>query len=440
MPREHQLFKVLRRCLLLSLLALSTGPANAAVLTLEQVLARAVAASHDVRLSEVDVKLNKNDVLRKRTDYLPNIVAHMNTEYRRDLTNDQTQVAVVNNTIIPNTTRYQTSINFATSWNVIDFGARSKAVLAAKEHLAASKHATTLRQRDVKIATIDAYSECLLAFKNVANKAKILDYRREVYACKVRLFEAGSIPKLDVSEAALASSDAVTALVHAKYDYVEKLKELSEFTHDIYDTNATEVADFDAVPAAPLDTIALRSTPDYKFFDKEIASKRAELKALERQRYPQIGCYSNFYLYGFNQYRFFQTYKDLRPVTISFGISVNAPIFDQLKNYSERQRKRLEIERLEVERDKKLWELEQNYQQTSQIAKMHKIDADNKQEALVQQSVKAQILGRLAQRRLVEKSEEIVEKIEIAEQELELQKSQVQLQAHVRKLKTLAEG
>ena len=120
MPREHQLFKVLRRCLLLSLLALSTGPANAAVLTLEQVLARAVAASHDVRLSEVDVKLNKNDVLRKRTDYLPNIVAHMNTEYLRDLTNDQTQVAVVNNTIIPNTTRYQTSINFATSWNVID--------------------------------------------------------------------------------------------------------------------------------------------------------------------------------------------------------------------------------------------------------------------------------------------------------------------------------
>ncbi len=427
--------------LFLSLLVIGAcTPAQAAVLTLEEVLSRSVAASHDVRLSEVDVKLNKNDVLRKRTDYLPNIVAHMNTEYLRDLTNDQTQVAVVNNTIIPNTTRYQTSINVASSWNVIDFGARSKAVLAAKEHLAASKHAIALRQRDVKLSAIDAYSDCLIAFKNVANKARILDYRREVYACKVRLFDAGNIPKLEVSEAAVATSEALTALIHAKYDYVEKLKELSEFTHDIYDTNSTEIADFEGAPAAPLDTIALRNTPDYKFFEKELSSKRAELKALERQRYPQIGCYSNFYLYGFNQYRFFQTFKDLRPVTISFGISVNAPIFDQLKNYSERQRKRLEIERLEVERDKKLWELEQNYQQTNQMAKMHKIDADNRSEALAQQSVKAKILGRLADRRLVEKSQELVEKIEIAEQELELLRSQVLLQAHVRKLKTMSEG
>ncbi|HNH75164.1 MAG TPA: TolC family protein, partial [Candidatus Obscuribacter sp.] len=119
--------------LLIAGLALTIAPAKAEVLTFDEVVSRALLASYDVRLTEADVKLNKNDILRKRTDYLPNIVAHMNTEYLRDLTNDQTQVAVVNNTIIPNTTRNQTSINLATSWNVIDFGARSKAVLAAKE-------------------------------------------------------------------------------------------------------------------------------------------------------------------------------------------------------------------------------------------------------------------------------------------------------------------
>ncbi|MFA6557167.1 MAG: hypothetical protein WCT03_12180, partial [Candidatus Obscuribacterales bacterium] len=71
--------------------------ARADVLTFDEVVSRSLLASYDVRLTEADVKLNKNDILRKRTDYLPNIVAHMNSEYLRDLTNDQTQVAVVNN-------------------------------------------------------------------------------------------------------------------------------------------------------------------------------------------------------------------------------------------------------------------------------------------------------------------------------------------------------
>lgn len=421
-------------------LVLAIRPAHADVLTFEQVLSRAVQASYDVRLSQADVKLNKNDILRKRTDYLPNIVAHMNSEYLRDLTNDQTQVAVVNNTIIPNTTRNQTSINFASSWNIYDFGARSKAVLAAKEHHIASQFAVDQRRRDIKLAVIDKYTDALIAFKNVANKSQVLYLRRGVYVCKARLFDAGNISKAEVAEAALASADAQTNMIHAKYDYVEKLKELSEYTHEIYDIDSTEVADFGDIAPQSFEKIVLEKTPDHRFYDREIASKKAELKALERQRYPQIGVYSNFYLYGFNQYRFFQTFKALRPVTISFGLSVNAPIFDQLKNYSERQRKKLEIERLVIERDKKLWEIEQAHTKTTQLAQMHGVDVENRTQLIAQHTVKATILSRLADRNLLDRSQELSQKIEMAEQELELVKSKVQLQAHVRKLQTMAEG
>ncbi len=426
--------------LLIAGLALTIAPAKAEVLTFDEVVSRALLASYDVRLTEADVKLNKNDILRKRTDYLPNIVAHMNTEYLRDLTNDQTQVAVVNNTIIPNTTRNQTSINLATSWNVIDFGARSKAVLAAKEHHIASRFAVDQRRRDIKLAVIDKYTEALIAFKNVGNKARVLDLRRGVYVCKARLFDAGNISKTEVAEAGLASADAQTALIHAQYDYVEKLKELSEYTHDIYNVTATEIADYTDATPQTFEKIVLDRTPDHKFYDREIASKRAELKALDRQRYPQIGLYSNFYMYGFNQYRIFQSFKALRPVTISFGLSVNYPVFDQLKNYSERQRKKIEIDRLIIERDKKLWELEQSHTKTTQLAQMHGVDVENRTQLIAQHNVKAGILGRLADRNLLDRSQELSQKIEMAEQELELLKSKVQLQAHVRKLRTMAEG
>jgi outer membrane protein TolC len=235
--------------LVLTSLVFAITPAEAQLLTFDEVVSRSLLASYDIRLTEADVKLNKNDILRKRTDFLPNIVAHMNSEYLRDLTNDQTQVAVVNNTIIPNTTRNQTSINLATSWNVIDFGARSKAVLAAKEHHIASRFAVEQRRRDIKLAVIDKYTDALIAFKNVGNKAQVLALRRGVFVCKARLFDAGNVAKTEVAEAELASADAHTALIHAQYDYVEKLKELSEYTHDIYNVDSTEVADYnDATP------------------------------------------------------------------------------------------------------------------------------------------------------------------------------------------------
>ena len=57
--------------LLIAGLALAISPANAEVLTFDEVVSRSLLASYDVRLTEADVKLNRNDILRKRTDYLP---------------------------------------------------------------------------------------------------------------------------------------------------------------------------------------------------------------------------------------------------------------------------------------------------------------------------------------------------------------------------------
>ncbi len=71
---------------------------------------------------------------------------------------------------------------------------------------------------------------------------------------------------------------------------------------------------------------------------------------------------------------------------------------------------------------------------------MHGVDVENRSQLIAQHNVKANILGRLADRNLLDRSQELSQKIEMAEQELELMKSKVQLQAHDRKLLTMAEG
>lgn len=424
---------------LILLLALASA-AGAETLTFENVLSEAISQSYDLKLADLDVRFSQNEVLARRADYLPRLLTRISSERLKDLTSGQSPVAVVGDSTIPNVTRYQNLLYLGFSHTVFDFGYRGKVLHAAKHHRDASRYSVQQRLRDFKIQLIDLYAKALISYNTLRAKEKALSIHRELYQMKRRLHLAGKIWKVDVAEEALQLARTVDEMVEAKETLVEDLKAITAQTHTSYDVEHVEVTPFPDESLAQPALLAVEDTPDYNFYKFEIQRKRSELKALQRQMLPQIGIYSNFYVYGFDQDDYIRAFKDLRARTIAFGLSMTWSPFDSVKNMIEQQKKRLEIQRLGIERDKRLWELKEQHEKNVQMLAMYEVQLEKRQDVVKQGNEKLTMVVRLSDRQVTDRTTLLTQKLQLIDRDLELEKTRVQHVASFKRLKVLSQG
>lgn len=214
------------------------------------------------------------------------------------------------------------------------------------------------------------------------------------------------------------------------------LKEISFYTHEPYDVNEVHMQDF-TEKTAIVPNFDAQSTPEYKFYQLEIEKKKNELKALKRQLLPQIGLYSYYIFYGSNPNNFGQAIANIGQRTISLGVSVTMPIFDGFRNQAERAKKKLEIERLNVEQDQKLWQLRQEYEKASAHAALYGVQMTTKAVLLSNGQEKAGMQQRLSQQQIVNRTAWLNEQVHVIDHQLRLEKATVQKLASLKKLKVL---
>jgi outer membrane protein TolC len=195
-----------------------------------------------------------------------------------------------------------------------------------------------------------------------------------------------------------------------------------------------------AIPNGTRFQFVVENVPEYRLYQAQIEAKKRELQALKRQRLPVFSLYSNFYMYGFDRDSWVQALGDFKGRTISLGIGAAMPIFDGFKNRVACDRVRLEIARLEIERDKKLWELQDRRVKLSTSVKLLNKQFELKDGVLSQGTQKVVRVRRLTDSQIAERTVYLTQQARLIEDELERDRTRLERVAAVRKLQVLSEG
>ncbi len=190
---------------------------------------------------------------------------------------------------------------------------------------------------------------------------------------------------------------------------------------------------------AALAPVDLTKTPEYLNYKYQIEQKKAELSVLKRKNLPQFAFYSNYAFYGTDKSNPFSSISDIEDRSLAFGITTMMPIFDGFKNKANRERAKLELMRLEYERDQKLSELKNRYQKLQEASLSYRMDFQNKKDILDKLNKKIDAVEKLYQVGLIGKVAFLNEKADLLNQKSELEISLINNISTLKQIETLSE-
>lgn len=420
------------------------APVSAQSISFPQVIQQALSRSYDLKAAAIDTRLSKNSVRAAKVPYHPVFNGSINTEYIGGLQNQNTlqsqQVAVVGNTILPGNTRFQNAVSLNANYLAADFGARANTLRAAKHHSMSSQLIEKASARDLRLQVLNAYTQALLTCKELAHKLKQQRIQSQLYEMKQRYWDAGKISRLELGEQAIALKDGEKAVAELKQQFADNLNALSAFTHETYNVATTTLDDIERpAPKAIFKAISYSSLPDFRAFEHLIQEKKAELKAIRAQRFPQLVTYGSFVLYGANQNNWISSWADLAARQFTLGIGLQLPIYDGGRNQTSQVEKRLQIERIFLQRDKRLWELRKDIERSANAVSLYGVELTTKAELVDNSKEQLAMTIRLTQSQVQEKAKALSDELDLIARQLDEEKTRIQSNAAAMRLKIYAE-
>lgn len=421
----------------LSIVAASTGY-TAQALDLDNVLEKAVKNAHEVRMSDIDIRISRSAKKEARSVYYPSLGARWNSGYVKDLTDGTAQVTSVGDMILVENTMYQNALSVGIAYDLYDFGAKGKRVFIADRDVDLKKTIYTQSVRNIKLKVLGIYSDLLLAWKELEAKKELLSLYRELSSAKERLFAAGKIARIEMVNDALNVVKTLDEIDEITLKLRELLHELSVYTGERYSIEHLEVKGFSEEKELS-DNFRADMSPEWKIYELAIEKKRAEVEALERERYPRFAFSSNYTWYGQDLHRFNASVEDVRSRNFFIGLSVTMPLFDGFKSSARIEKAGLEMERLKIEKEKKVAELQSRQAKLSDASRLYDFEMKNRQEMLAKTGEKLSMVERLKEQEIAGHRDLLVEKIEMVNRRLELSKVCIAKASAVRELKLLTE-
>jgi len=191
---------------LASLFVLMYGIAGAAAiqtLDYDEVVEKALRYAHDIRLSRLDIDISRAEQRRAYSLYYPTISARWNTEYIRDLTDGTAQINSIGNTVLLQNTAYQSSFMLMGSYNLFDFGGTQQKVSIADKDVGIRQAALRQSRRDIRLNVLSLYSDLLISYEEIGTKKELLTLYKELALTKERLYVAGKISKIEMTDDAV---------------------------------------------------------------------------------------------------------------------------------------------------------------------------------------------------------------------------------------------
>ena len=310
--------------------------------------------------------------------------------------------------------------------------------------------------RDLKIGLAEAYTKALLANRELTSNEELLALNKMLFSLYENLYTAGTVRKTDLADQAVKVAVLTNKIDDLTTEYKNAFSDLSFYTGENYTTSAKILNLFEdeegVVPVNNIEKSAIKlevsksdilnieKLPEYKEYQLQIEQKKAELSSLKRQNLPQIKFYTNYYFYGTDQGSFFDTFNDMAGKSAAFGLSTSLPVFDGFKNQAQQERAKLEMERLAVERDKKVQSVKTYYEKVYNETKDMPQKLENQATSLKLTEEKIDMLDKLNEQHLIDKISYLKQKSDLITQKFEHEKTKINSEAAAYKISILAES
>lgn len=428
-------------------------------------LKAAIDNSFDLKMSEVDIGISKAQLKAIRADWYPTLSMQFNTEYNRDLTGGRGNYAYAGNTMITPFTQFRDMLYLTLSYNLFDFGVQGKKVHIAKQELAQKEINYNLQLKDLKLKILDLYSKAQQHNNTINTKSEILSLYQNMFTNKERMFKARMDNKLSVMDEAVKIAKTQNEIESSKRELKNTLQDLSYYTKNEYDISGLNVKSIDEKPDEEyseddeINIIEINATDviesginkteynlsfnptfsdEAKYYDLEIDKKKSELSILKRQLLPSFRFYAGYALYGQNPNNYWNSVQDIGQRSFVVGISSQYVFFDGFKNRANREKTKLEIQKLQIEKEKKLSDLENKYTKSFKAYESYNEELSTNKALLATVKEKLNDVGRLKANKLTDENELLSAKAELLNQEFELEQNIINITSKLEEMKIMA--
>lgn len=386
---------------------------------------QALKNSFDLKISETDIKISDTEILGAKSEYYPKINTYFYSEYTKSL-GDNNQTVYIGNEVLYGSSVYQSSLSIGLNYNLYDFGIRGDKLKIAKTDKISKIAQYDKILRDTEILAMEAYAKSLLLYKQVNLLTRTTALQNELYNNKSRLYSAGKISQTYVLEEKIKWTEAKNELEKTKAEYEKSLKDLSFLTNNNYiKDDSLKDFQYETVKKNKIPELDLEKIPETKIYEAEIQKKERELLIAKKQNLPAFYFTTNYYLYGADTNNYFDSYDNFRQRGFKFRIIASLPIFDGFKNKSERERIKLEIIRLQTEKEKKVAEVKYNYEKVCNESIYGSIQHQNNIRMKEFLSENISMFDRLNEQKLIDKDSYIQQKISLLNKYFEIEKTDI---------------
>ena len=428
----------MKKKLLFFIIIITSNVSNAETIDWHSTRNQIMANAYEAKLSLVDIDISKTQIMNARSEYFPKIYLYAYNEYNKALGNDFNQTTYIGNEIIYGDNIYQNAVVLGLNYNLWDFGIRGDNLKIAKNDNAAKQAAYFKSMRDIELSAVELYAKALKEYKEILVKTEILEIQKELYSVKSRLNQAGRIDKTKAAAENIKIVELENYIDKLKNEYSKTLKDLTYYSQKEYKEDDV-LADFKIDEEDNFVTVNnilmagveetsffnIEESPEYKIYEAEIEKKNRELAIAKKKNLPQFTFSTNYYLYGSDLSSYSHSYDNFGQRGLKFRLTTYLPIFDGLKNKSERDKLKLEIIRLEIEKEQKLADLKRNFQKIKTDADYSKRQLINNKKMLDLVESNISMLDRLDENKLIDKESYLNEKIKLLTQKFEVQSAHI---------------
>lgn len=424
-------------------------PTIAEEINFNDFLTTALYNSYNLKISKIEHEISNRGIKEARAGYYPTLSAFATTERYNDLTNGTSQITAVGNEILLNRSYYQDMAALGLSYNVFDFGVRRKQLDIAKADEKQKELLLLKSTRDLKLDGVDIYGDALNLYKISKIKNETLSLQNELIDINKRLRSAGELSDIDLVESEIEASEIKTELDEIKNSLAKKLTEFSYYTNKNYDLNNLVLQDFptnvdsavisDGLIKLSAEMIAFvpEESLEAKAADLEILKKKKEYEIQKKANYPKIRFDTRYNFYGSDPGNFFNGVGDISQRSLTIRLSASMVLFDGFKNTSTISKKKLEIEKAKVDKERQLAELKKKYEQIQLDSQNALVQAENNAATLALVNKNLENLRRLNTNGIIARSECIKKQIELLKKKQELEQNQIKIFVAQYKLRVL---
>lgn len=392
----------------------------------DEIWNKAQEHSYDLKIADFQILIAKQGIKGARSEYFPKLMFMMGTEYTKNFRDArESTVMSIGEAYINPYTRFQSVLGLTLTYNIFDFGVRGGNLKIAKEDVNIKELEEKQKYQDLNLNIIDTYSKILLYKKQIELYKKILKIEEKTLEYKTRLFDAKELSKMEYDDALVKVSVTKKRISELTSMLQESVNWLEFYTGEKYDTDNLKITDIKDSGFDPNAFKDYSKSITWKIHERYLKKKELELYVAKRTNYPKINAYTKYYMYGSDENNYGRSFGDIKPSNFSVGVSMSTMLFDGMKNRANIGKIKIELQQLQVERDKAIAEL------TAKLANMRsnlmyldqqKVEHDNIMKNLKD---KEKSVKRLVAKRLMTPIEDNDVMVSILEQQIEFEKNRI---------------